>query len=190
MPGQQTLFEKVWDAHIVAEPTGRSPLIYIDLHLVHEVTSPQAFDGLRAAGSEGAANGPLRSRPSITTSRPSRGERPSRIRSRPSRFRPCRRTAGNSASSCSTSIPPDQGIVHVIGPELGLTQPGMTIVCGDSHTSTHGAFGVPGVRHWDIGSGARAGDAMPAAAQAEDDEDRSERLACRKGCQRKTWRWE
>jgi len=85
MPGPRTLLDKIWDDHVVCTPEGENSLLYIDRHLVHEVTSPQAFEGLRLA---------------------------------------------------------DQGIVHVIGPELGITQPGMTIVCGDSHTATHGALGA------------------------------------------------
>ena len=140
----RTLFEKVWDAHVV-EPAvpGRSPaLLYVDLHLVHEVTSPQAFEGLRLAGRR------VR-RPELTVATVDHNV-PTGDRRLPDRRRdlgpPGRRrwsgTPASSGSSSSTWTRPEQGIVHVIGPELGLTQPGMTIVCGDSHTSTHGAFGA------------------------------------------------
>ena len=137
----KTLSEKVWDRHVVRAAEGEPELLYIDLHLVHEVTSPQAFDGLRMAGR------PVR-RPDLTVA-----------------------TADHNVPTVGINLPiadpisatqvsmlskncrefgvklypmadPGQGIVHVIGPELGLTQPGMTIVCGDSHTSTHGAFGA------------------------------------------------
>jgi 3-isopropylmalate/(R)-2-methylmalate dehydratase large subunit len=137
----QTLSEKLWDRHLVRQAEGEPDLLYIDLHLVHEVTSPQAFDGLRMAGR------PVR-RPDLTIA-----------------------TADHNVPTIHTELPiadpisatqvstltrnckefgiqlfpmghANQGIVHVIGPELGLTLPGMTVVCGDSHTSTHGAFGA------------------------------------------------
>src|SRR5438309_8153100 len=141
MSGKKTLFEKVWEAHLVAEPTGRSPLIYIDLHLVHEVTSPQAFDGLRAAGRKVRQaqrtvatvdhNVPTEPRGTPITD-------PVAARQIEALQKNCREFGVRLFDMDS----PEQGIVHVIGPELGLTQPGMTIVCGDSHTSTHGAFGA------------------------------------------------
>ena len=141
MPIKRTLFEKIWDAHVVAEPSGHPPLLYIDLHLVHEVTSPQAFAGLRAAGRR--VRQPLRTVATVdhnipTTPRGTPITDPIAARQIEALQRNCR----------EFGIPffdidsPDQGIVHVIGPELGVTQPGMTIVCGDSHTSTHGAFGA------------------------------------------------
>jgi 3-isopropylmalate/(R)-2-methylmalate dehydratase large subunit len=140
MPGPKTLFEKVWEAHLVAEPTGRSPLIYIDLHLVHEVTSPQAFDGLRAA------QRPVR-RPERTVATVDHNV-PTEPRGTPIADPIAARQIEALQKNCKAlgvrlfdMDSPEQGIVHVIGPELGLTQPGMTIVCGDSHTSTHGAFG-------------------------------------------------
>jgi 3-isopropylmalate/(R)-2-methylmalate dehydratase large subunit len=136
----RTLFEKVWDAHLVTSPEGQSPLLYIDLHLVHEVTSPQAFDGLRVAGRR--VRQPLRTVATVdhnipTTPRglpildPIAGKQIEALQKN------CREFGVPLFDMDS----PDQGIVHVIGPELGITQPGMTIVCGDSHTSTHGAFG-------------------------------------------------
>jgi 3-isopropylmalate/(R)-2-methylmalate dehydratase large subunit len=140
MPGPKTLFEKVWEAHLVTEPTGRSPLIYIDLHLVHEVTSPQAFDGLRAA------ERPVR-RPERTVATVDHNV-PTEPRGTPITDPIAARQIEALQKNCKEfgvrlfdMDSPEQGIVHVIGPELGLTQPGMTIVCGDSHTSTHGAFG-------------------------------------------------
>ena len=136
----RTLFEKVWDAHLVTSPEGQSPLLYIDLHLVHEVTSPQAFDGLRANGRR--VRQPLRTVATVdhnipTTPRglpildPIAGKQIEALQKN------CREFGVPLFDMDS----PDQGIVHVIGPGLGITQPGMTIVCGDSHTSTHGAFG-------------------------------------------------
>jgi len=140
MPEPKTLFEKVWEAHLVSEPTGRSPIIYIDLHLVHEVTSPQAFDGLRAA--RRPVRQPLRTVATVDHNVPTepRGTPitdPIAARQIEALQKNCKEFGVRLFDMNS----PEQGIVHVIGPELGLTQPGMTIVCGDSHTSTHGAFG-------------------------------------------------
>src|ERR1700733_5720654 len=141
MAARKTLFEKIWDAHLVAEPSGRSPIIYIDLHLVHEVTSPQAFDGLRAAGRK--VRQPLRTVATVDHNVPTepRGTPITDLVA-------AKQIAALQVNCREFGIrlfdmdSPEQGIVHVIGPELGLTQPGMTIVCGDSHTSTHGAFGA------------------------------------------------
>jgi 3-isopropylmalate/(R)-2-methylmalate dehydratase large subunit len=140
MSTKQTLFEKIWEAHVVARPEGRSPILYIDLHLVHEVTSPQAFDGLRAAGRR--VRQPSRTVATVDHNIPTepRGTIITDLIA-------ARQIAALQANCKEFGVPlfdmdsPEQGIVHVIGPELGLTQPGMTIVCGDSHTSTHGAFG-------------------------------------------------
>ena len=136
----RTLFEKVWDAHLVTSPEGQSPLLYIDLHLVHEVTSPQAFDGLRANGRQ--VRQPLRTVATVdhnipTTPRGLPITDPIAAKQIEALQKNCREFGVPLFDMDS----PDQGIVHVIGPELGITQPGMTIVCGDSHTSTHGAFG-------------------------------------------------
>src|ERR1700745_1257605 len=136
----RTLFAKVWEAHLGAEPTGRSPLIYIDLHLVHEVTSPQAFDGLRAAGRK--VRQTQRTVATVDHNVPTAPRRtpitdPVAARQIEALQKNCREFGVRLFDMDS----PEQGIVHVIGPELGLTQPGMTIVCGASHTSTHGAFG-------------------------------------------------
>jgi 3-isopropylmalate/(R)-2-methylmalate dehydratase large subunit len=137
----RTLFEKLWDEHIVAAPAGQLPLLYVDLHLVHEVTSPQAFDGLRAAGRK--VREPLRTIATVDHNIPTEP------RGTPITDEIARRQIEALQQNCRDfgvhlfdMDSPDQGIVHVIGPELGYTQPGMTIVCGDSHTSTHGAFGA------------------------------------------------
>jgi 3-isopropylmalate/(R)-2-methylmalate dehydratase large subunit len=141
MSQPRTLFEKVWDEHVVSVPEGQTPLLYIDLHLVHEVTSPQAFDGLRAAGRK--VRQPQRTVATVDHNIPTEP------RGTPILDPIAARQISALQQNCKEfGVPlfdmdsPDQGIVHVIGPELGLTQPGKTIVCGDSHTSTHGAFGA------------------------------------------------
>ena len=136
-----TLAEKVWDRHVVRSADGEPDLLYIDMHLVHEVTSPQAFDGLRMA------NRGVR-RPELTVATedhnvptadidqpiadPVSRTQIEHLRSNTAQFEVVNHPMGS----------PGQGIVHVVGPEQGLTLPGMTIVCGDSHTATHGAFGA------------------------------------------------
>src|SRR5690348_1719612 len=137
----RTLFEKLWDAHVVREARGEPTLLYIDLHLIHEVTSPQAFDGLREAGRK------VR-RPDLTFGTVDHNV-PTTNRSLPiadavaaHQVEALRRNCKDFGIQLFDIDAPEQGIVHVIGPELGLTRPGMTIVCGDSHTSTHGAFGA------------------------------------------------
>jgi 3-isopropylmalate/(R)-2-methylmalate dehydratase large subunit len=139
MSEPSTLADKVWERHVVHEAAGEPDLLYIDLHLVHEVTSPQAFDGLRMAG-RGVR------RPDLTLATmdhnvpTTTGPVDDHISARQMEV-----LALNCAEFSVPLFPmgdPHQGIVHIIGPELGLTQPGMTIVCGDSHTSTHGAFGA------------------------------------------------
>src|SRR5437762_8147705 len=137
----RTLFEKVWDVHVVAAPEGKPPLLYVDLHLVHEVTSPQAFDGLRTAGRK--VREPLRTIATVDHNIPTepRGTPifdPIAKKQIEALQNNCREFGVRLFDMDS----PEQGIVHVIGPELGFTQPGMMIVCGDSHTSTHGAFGA------------------------------------------------
>jgi 3-isopropylmalate/(R)-2-methylmalate dehydratase large subunit len=137
----RTLFDKVWDAHVVAAPEGQAALLYIDLHLVHEVTSPQAFDGLRTNGRR--VRQPLRTVATVDHNVPTTP------RGLPIVDAIAARQIETLQKNCREFGVPlfdidsdEQGIVHVIGPELGLTLPGMTIVCGDSHTSTHGAFGT------------------------------------------------
>ncbi|HEX7173240.1 MAG TPA: 3-isopropylmalate dehydratase large subunit [Candidatus Limnocylindria bacterium] len=141
-PRPRTIVEKIWDEHVVAPGGDRAPdAIGVDLHLVHEVTSPQAFDGLRARG--------LRVRRPGQTVATVDHSIPTTDRSLPIVDEVAARQVSRLEENCREfGIPlhgigsPHQGIVHVIGPELGLTQPGMTIVCGDSHTATHGAFGA------------------------------------------------
>ena len=137
----RTLFQKLWDTHVVREAAGEPTLLYIDLHLIHEVTSPQAFEGLRLAGRA------LR-RPDLTVATVDHNV-PTTARSLPISDPIARKQVQTLRENCREFgvrlfdiNSPEQGIVHVIGPELGFTQPGMTIVCGDSHTSTHGAFGA------------------------------------------------
>src|SRR3954470_966283 len=137
----RTLFEKLWDEHIVAAPAGPLPLLYVDLHLVHEVTSPQAFDGLRATGRK--VREPLRTIATVDHNIPTepRGT-PITDEIAKKQIEALQKNCRDFGVRLFDMDSPDQGIVHVIGPELGYTQPGMTIVCGDSHTSTHGAFGA------------------------------------------------
>jgi 3-isopropylmalate/(R)-2-methylmalate dehydratase large subunit len=139
----RTLFEKVWQQHLVASPDGEPSILYIDLHLVHEVTSPQAFEGLRLAGRK--VRRPDRTVATVdhnvpTTSIADRLHIVDQISSR--QIAALRQNCADFGVEFFDVQSPDQGIVHIIGPELGLTKPGMTIVCGDSHTSTHGAFGA------------------------------------------------
>jgi 3-isopropylmalate/(R)-2-methylmalate dehydratase large subunit len=134
----KTLFEKIWEAHEVADG-----LLYIDLHLVHEVTSPQAFDGLRLAGR--SVRRPDRTLATADHNTPTDGTPvAARIKDELSRVQveTLERNCAEFGVPIYSLGSDRQGIVHVIGPELGVTQPGMTIVCGDSHTSTHGAFGA------------------------------------------------
>jgi 3-isopropylmalate/(R)-2-methylmalate dehydratase large subunit len=141
MSTPRTIIEKLWDSHVVSERPGAPALIYIDLHLVHEVTSPQAFDGLRARGLK------VR-RPDLTFGTVDHST-PTTPRSLPIVDQVAAAQVAKLESNCQEfGIPyfgfhsEHQGIVHVIGPENGLTQPGNTLVCGDSHTATHGAFGA------------------------------------------------
>lgn len=138
----RTLAEKVWESHLVRRGEGAEPdLLYIDLHLLHEVTSPQAFDGLRLAGR------PLR-RPDLTIATEDHNvptvdiELPIADPVSRTQVDTLRRNCKEFGVRLHPMGDAEQGIVHVIGPQLGLTQPGMTVVCGDSHTSTHGAFGA------------------------------------------------
>jgi 3-isopropylmalate/(R)-2-methylmalate dehydratase large subunit len=138
----QTLFDKVWDAHEVrpAGPDGPA-IMYVDLHLVHEVTSPQAFDGLRMAGRR--VRRPDRTLATVDHNVPTRGrERGIEDPLSRAQLEALERNCREFGVPLFALTSPRQGIVHVIGPELGLSQPGMTIVCGDSHTSTHGAVGA------------------------------------------------
>jgi 3-isopropylmalate/(R)-2-methylmalate dehydratase large subunit len=140
MTMSKTLATKVWDAHVVRSKSGEPDLLYIDLHLVHEVTSPQAFDGLRLAGRQ------VR-RPDLTLATEDHNtptidiDKPIADPVSRTQLEALRKNAADFGVPLYSLGNVEQGIVHVISPQLGLTQPGMTIVCGDSHTSTHGAFG-------------------------------------------------
>jgi 3-isopropylmalate/(R)-2-methylmalate dehydratase large subunit len=139
----RTLFEKVWQQHLVAEPAGEPSILYIDLHLVHEVTSPQAFEGLRLAGRK--LRRPDRHIATVdhnvpTTSAYDRLHIVDQIADK--QVAALRKNCADFGIEFFDVQDFSQGIVHMIGPELGATKPGMTIVCGDSHTSTHGAFGA------------------------------------------------
>src|SRR2546429_1402300 len=136
----RTLAEKIWDAHVVRSADGEPDLLYIDLHLLHEVTSPQAFDGLRLAGR------PVR-RPDLTLATEDHNAPTDNLFTiadpvSRTQIETLRRNCAEFGIRLHPLGDAQQGIVHVIGPQLGLTQPGMTIVCGDSHTATHGAFGA------------------------------------------------
>ncbi|MFD1859786.1 3-isopropylmalate dehydratase large subunit [Aeromicrobium camelliae] len=136
----KTLAEKIWDDHVVRQAEGEPDLLFIDLHLIHEVTSPQAFDGLRLSGRT------VR-RPDLTLATEDHNipttdlDKPIADPVSRTQVETLRRNAEEFGVRLHPMGDIDQGIVHVVGPQLGLTQPGMTIVCGDSHTSTHGAFG-------------------------------------------------
>ena len=137
-PMPKTLSEKVWEQHVVHRADGEPDLLYVDLHLVHEVTSPQAFDGLRLAGRS------VR-RPDLTVATMDHNVPTAPGPEDPISVRQMDALRNNCAEFDITLFPTGdlgQGIVHVIGPQMGLTQPGLVIVCGDSHTSTHGAFGA------------------------------------------------
>ncbi|HEY3143140.1 MAG TPA: 3-isopropylmalate dehydratase large subunit [Acidimicrobiales bacterium] len=141
MSQPRTLSQKIWDRHVVHRAEGEPDLLYIDLHLVHEVTSPQAFDGLRISG-RGVR------RPDLTVATMDHNvpttdvDQPIADPVSATQMKVLERNCEEFGITCYPMGDPGQGIVHVIGPEQGLTQPGMTIVCGDSHTSTHGAFGA------------------------------------------------
>ena len=137
----KTLFEKVWEQHVVAEPKGEPTLLYIDLQLLHEVTSPQAFEGLRLAGRKVRRSD--RSIATVDHNVPTTIEGRLHIVDQiaATQIETLRKNCADFGVELYDVDSREQGIVHVIGPELGITKPGMTIVCGDSHTSTHGAFG-------------------------------------------------
>jgi 3-isopropylmalate/(R)-2-methylmalate dehydratase large subunit len=142
MSSPRTLFEKIWDAHSVCQPAGEPALLYIDLHLVHEVTSPQAFEGLRLASRR--VRRPDLTYATVDHNVPTTLEERSVLKDAVAaqQIETLRRNCRDFGIPLFDMDSAEQGIVHVIGPELGLTQPGMTVVCGDSHTSTHGAFGA------------------------------------------------
>ncbi|RKQ35668.1 3-isopropylmalate dehydratase large subunit [Oceanobacillus halophilus] len=140
MGNPKTIIEKIWEKHVVHSEEGKPDLIYIDQHLVHEVTSPQAFEGLRL-------NNRKVRRPDLTYATmdhnvPTKNRDVVKDEISRKQMETLRKNCEDFGIKLADMFHPDQGIVHVIGPQLGLTQPGKTIVCGDSHTSTHGAFGA------------------------------------------------
>ncbi len=142
MSQPRTLYDKLWDSHVVTTDDAGNAVLYIDLHLVHEVTSPQAFEGLKAAGRK--VHAPAKTIAVPDHNVPTTPDRLERIEDEQGRLQ-LQMLEENCAAFGVPYIPMHdvrQGIVHIIGPEQGLTQPGKTIVCGDSHTSTHGAFGA------------------------------------------------
>jgi 3-isopropylmalate/(R)-2-methylmalate dehydratase large subunit len=135
----KTLFDRIWESHVVAEPPGEPALLYVDLHLIHEVTSPQAFESLRLAGRR--VRRPERSIATMDHNVPTE-DGPITDPLARAQLDALRRNCEEFGVPLYATGSGREGIVHVIGPELGITQPGMTVVCGDSHTSTHGAFGT------------------------------------------------
>ncbi|MBY7144228.1 3-isopropylmalate dehydratase large subunit [Virgibacillus sp. NKC19-3] len=140
MAKPETIISKIWNKHVVHEEAGKPDLMYIDLHLIHEVTSPQAFEGLRL-------NNRKVRRPDLTYATmdhnvPTKNRDVIKDQISKKQMETLRKNCRDHQIPLADMAHPDQGIVHVIGPQLGLTQPGKTIVCGDSHTSTHGAFGA------------------------------------------------
>src|SRR5262245_21508720 len=135
----RTLFDKIWDRHVVLDVPGEPTLLYVDLHLVHEVTSPQAFEGLRLSGR--TVRRPDRTVATMDHNVPTLPG-PITDPMAKAQLDSLRANCEESGTELYATGSGREGIVHVIGPELGLTQPGKTIVCGDSHTSPHGAFGA------------------------------------------------
>ena len=175
----KTLFDKVWDRHVVREDADGEPaLLYVDLHLVHEVTSPQAFEGLRLAGRS------VR-RPELTVATMDHNvptlPGPVTDPMAKAQLDALRANCEEFGIELHATGSGHEGIVHVIGPELGLTQPGKTIVCGDSHTSTHGAFGALafGIGTSEVEHVLATQTLQP--APAEDDAARVRRRRCRPG---------
>lgn len=136
----KNIIEKIWDQHIVYEEQGKPDLLYIDLHLLHEVTSPQAFEGLRLANRK--VRRPDLCYATMDHNVPTRNRETIKDPIARKQINTLQENCDEFGIELANMDHPDQGIVHIIGPELGLTQPGKTIVCGDSHTSTHGAFGA------------------------------------------------
>ncbi len=140
-PAPRTLFEKIWDNHVVFQEPDAPAILYVDQHYLHEVTSPQAFDGLRARGMQ--VRRPGRNHGTTDHSTPTTGLSMSLVDEQAQlQVAQMQRNCPEFGVSLSDLDHPQHGIVHVIGPELGLSRPGVTIVCGDSHTATHGAFGA------------------------------------------------
>ncbi len=142
MSAPRTLYDKIWDDHVVSQQEDGTCLLYIDRHLVHEVTSPQAFEGLRMAGRK--VRHPEKTLAVVDHNVPTSPDRKLGIKNEESRIQveALAKNAADFGVEYYSENDIRQGIVHIVGPEQGFTLPGMTIVCGDSHTSTHGAFGA------------------------------------------------
>jgi 3-isopropylmalate/(R)-2-methylmalate dehydratase large subunit len=182
-----TLAEKVWQAHTVRTADGEPDLLYIDLHLVHEVTSPQAFDGLRLAGRQ------VR-RPDLTLATEDHNTPTDNLVTivdpiSRTQIETLRRNCAEFGVRLHPLGDVEQGIVHVIGPQLGITQPGMTIVCGDSHTATHGAVRGTRLRHRHQRGRARARHPDAAAGAARRRWRSRWSATSRPGSPRRTWCW-
>src|SRR5690606_15398215 len=138
MSQKKTMYEKIWENHVIHEEAGKPSIIYIDLHLVHEVTSPQAFEGLRLSGRK------VRRSDRTFATMGQNVPTFNRINIKDPIAKKQIDTLAQNCANCGVKLfglnSVDQGVVHVMGPELGLTHPCKTIICGDSHTSTHGAF--------------------------------------------------
>jgi 3-isopropylmalate/(R)-2-methylmalate dehydratase large subunit len=166
----KTMYQKIWDAHLVHDDKDTASILYVDCQLVHEVTSPQAFEGLRVSGRKVRCpqktfatmdhNVPTKSRDLALASITSIAQ-----------MDQLKKNCAEFGVRCFDLNDEDQGVVHIIGPELGITQPGMIIVCGDSHTATHGALGASGLRHRHVRSRACARDPDAAAKTVEDHAD-------------------
>ena len=161
MSSSKTIFDKIWESHVVIQETDAPTVLYIDLHLVHEVTSPQAFNGLREK--ELSVRCPELTFATMDHSTPTKELKLTSVDELGVlQLKELEANCQQFGITLYNLTHPLRGIVHVIGPELGLTQPGMTIVCGDSHTSTHGAFGA-------LAFGIGTGDWTQATAWAFDD---------------------
>jgi 3-isopropylmalate/(R)-2-methylmalate dehydratase large subunit len=183
----KTLYDKLWENHVVHQEADGTALLYIDRHLVHEVTSPQAFEGLKLAGRK-----PWRVSSIVATADHNtptdHWDEGIKDPFRASRSRRSTPTSAKSARWPTSRSRIRAGHRARRRPENGATLPGMTVVCGDSHTSTHGAFRLPGARHRHLRSRARAGHPVPAAEEVEDHAGRVDGKA-RRASPPRTWRW-
>ncbi len=185
----KTLYDKLWDMHLVKQRDDGSALIYIDRHILHEVTSPQAFEGLRLAGRKPWRIDANIATPdhNVPTTRTERKGGIAAIADEVSRLQ-VQTLDENCDDFGITEFKMNdvrQGIVHVVGPEQGATLPGMTVVCGDSHTSTHGAFGALAPRHRHFRGRACAGDPVPGGEEDEEHAGQRSKAGCRPASRRR-----
>ena len=163
---KKTMYEKIWDSHLVVDEAGQAPLLYVDRHLMHEVTSPQAFEGLRLSGRK------VRNPHSILATMDHCV--PTKNRDLPIADPIAKKQIETMAENCRVNglnlydmKNPNNGVIHVVVPEHGFVHPGMVVVCGDSHTATHGAFGALGVRYRHVRGRACDGDPNVAAEKIQ-----------------------